>query len=66
MNPAREERLRFILMFTALFGVVLFLTRPDPTRAQAVFRLSLIAAGVAGLVWLRRRSGGRPPPGGPR
>ena len=56
MTPAREERLRFIFVFTALFGVVLFLTRPDPTRAQTIFRASLIAAGMAGLGWLHRRT----------
>jgi anaerobic C4-dicarboxylate transporter len=59
MNPVCAERLRFILMFTALFGVVLFLTRPDPTRAQTIFRAGLIAIGVAGLAWLHFRTADR-------
>ena len=56
MTPAREERLRFILIFTALFGVILFLTRPDPTRVQTIFRASLIVIGIAGLGWLSIRT----------
>ncbi len=56
MTPVREERLRFILIFTALFGVILFLTRPDPTRAQTIFRASLIAVGLAAVAWLHVRN----------
>lgn len=56
MKPIGEERLRFILIFTALFGVILFLTRPDPTRVQTLFRASLIAVGLAGVGWLHLRS----------
>lgn len=56
MSPAREERLRFILIFTALFGIVLFLTRPDPTRAQTLFRARVVAVGIAGLTWLHIRN----------
>lgn len=56
MSGAREDRLRFILVFVALYGCILFLIRPDPTRAQTVFRFALIATGIAGLAWLHVRT----------
>ena len=56
MNAARRNRLRFILLFVALYGCILFLIRPDPTRAQTIFRLALIVASVAGLAWMQVRA----------
>jgi hypothetical protein len=31
--------------------------RPDPTRAQTIFRFALIAIGTAGVIGLHRRGG---------
>jgi FtsH-binding integral membrane protein len=56
MNRAREDRLRFILIFVALYGCILFLIRPHPTRLQTVFRIALIGIGIAGVVWLHVRA----------
>lgn len=56
MSGARDDRLRFILIFVALYGCILFLIRPDPTRTQMAFRFALIAIGIAGLVWLHVRT----------
>jgi hypothetical protein len=55
MSPARENQLRFILVFVVLYGCILFLIRPDPTRAQTIFRFALIGTGTAGAVWLHVR-----------
>ena len=33
----------------------MFLIRPDPTRAQVLFRLAMMLTGVIGLLWLNRR-----------
>lgn len=55
MSGARADRLRFILIFVALYGCILFLIRPDPTRAQTAFRFALIGIGIAGLAWLHVR-----------
>lgn len=55
MSGAREDRLRFILIFVALYGCILFLVRPEPARAQTVFRIALIVIGVAGLAWMHWR-----------
>ena len=54
-TSSRRERLQVIFTFLVLFGGVLFLVRPDPARAQIVFRLAVMTAGVIGLVWLRGR-----------
>lgn len=56
MSGPREDRLRVILVFVALYGCILFLIRPDPTRAQAIYRFSLIGVGIVGLVWLQVRT----------
>lgn len=56
MSGAREDRLRFILIFVMLYGCILFLLRPEPTRAQTIFRFALIAIGIAGLVWMQVRT----------
>jgi hypothetical protein len=56
MKPIGEERLRFILIFTALYGVILFLTRPDPTRAQDHLPRQPDRRRLAGLGWLHLRS----------
>jgi FtsH-binding integral membrane protein len=53
MSGARQDRLRFILIFVALYGCILFLIRPDPTRAQTIFRFVLIAIGIGGLACIR-------------
>lgn len=50
MSLARENQLRFILIFVALYGCILFLIRPDPTRAQTIFRFALITIGIAGVI----------------
>ena len=55
MTAARRNQLRFALVFLALYGPILFLIRPDPTRAQTIFRLTLVGVGVLGLVWVRTR-----------
>lgn len=36
--PSPDDRLRFVLLFVALFGAILFLVRPEPARAQTAFR----------------------------
>lgn len=51
----RDIRLRFVFVFTGLFGCILFLLRPDPSPTQTVFRLTLIFVGVAGIAWMRFR-----------
>jgi hypothetical protein len=56
MSSGREDRLRFILVFVALYGCILFLIRPDPTRLQTIFRFALIGIGIAGVVWLHVRA----------
>ena len=55
MTENRRNQLRFVLVFVALYGLILFLIRPDPTRTQTIFRVVLIAAGVLGLLWVNRR-----------
>lgn len=55
MTVRRRNQLRFILVFVALYGLILFLIRPHPTRAQMIFRLVLIAVGVLGLAWMHTR-----------
>lgn len=59
MSDARETQLRFILVFVALYGCILFLIRPDPTRTQTIFRFALIAIGIGGVIGLHVR-GRRP------
>lgn len=56
MSGPREDRLRVVLAFVALYGCILFLIRPDPTRLQAIYRIALIATGIAGLVWMHLRT----------
>ena len=55
MTAAGRNQLRFVLIFIALYGLILFLIRPHATRAQTMFRLALIAVGVLGLLWVHRR-----------
>ena len=57
MTESRRNQLRFVLIFVALYGLILFLIRPDPTRAQPIFRLALVGVGVFGLVGVHRRTG---------
>jgi FtsH-binding integral membrane protein len=55
LTDTRRNQLRFVLVFVALYGLILFLIRPDPTRAQTIFRLTLVGVGVLGLVWVKKR-----------
>jgi hypothetical protein len=55
LTESRRNQLRFVLFFVALYGLILFLIRPDPTRGQAIFRLALVGVGVLGLVWVQMR-----------
>jgi Flp pilus assembly protein TadB len=55
MSGEREVRLRFILIFVALYGCILFLIRPHPTTTQTIFRFALIVIGIAGLAWMQLR-----------
>ena len=47
--------LALVFGFLAVLGGALFLVRPDPTRAQVLFRLAVILAGLAGPGVLRAR-----------
>jgi hypothetical protein len=55
LTDSRRNQLRFVLVFVALYGLILFLIRPDATRTQTIFRLTLVALGVFGLVWVQMR-----------
>jgi hypothetical protein len=55
LTDSRRNQLRFVLVFVALYGLILFLIRPDPTRAQTIFRLTLVGVGVLGPVWVHTR-----------
>jgi hypothetical protein len=50
-----RDSLRFIFAFLAVCGGMLFLVRPDPTTAQTVFRVALVATGAIGSAVLRSR-----------
>ena len=54
-----RDSLQLIFAFLAVFGLVLFLVRPEPNTAQTVFRLALAAIGGIGLAVMRgwRRGG---------
>jgi hypothetical protein len=57
--PTRRERLQVIFAFLLIFPGLMFITSPDPTRAQVLFRASTALAGLIGLAWLRiRKKGG--------
>jgi len=53
--PARRQRMQVICVFLVIFGAAMFLVSPGPTRAQTIFRLSLMLAGLGGLAWLNGR-----------
>jgi uncharacterized membrane protein len=55
VTERRGHQVQFVLVFIALYGLILFLIRPDATRAQTIFRVTLIAVGVVGLVGLHVR-----------
>jgi hypothetical protein len=55
LTDSRRNQLRFVLVFVALYGLILFLIRPDVTRTQTIFRVTLIGVGVLGLVWVQMR-----------
>lgn len=50
-----RDSLRFVFAFLAIFGGMLFLVRPEPTTAQTVFRIALVATGTIGLAVMQRR-----------
>lgn len=50
-----RDRLRFIFAFLIVFGAVLFLVRPEPTAAQTVFRIAIVAVGLIGLAVIQLR-----------
>jgi hypothetical protein len=50
-----KPNLAIVFGFLVVFGGALFLVRPDPTPAQGLFRLAVIAAGMAGLGVLHAR-----------
>lgn len=56
--PDRRQQLQVIFAFLVIFGAAMFVVSPGPTRAQIIFRVALIVAGVGGLAWLsgRRRA----------
>lgn len=54
-RPTRRDRLQVIFAFLVIFGAAMFLVSPGPTRAQIIFRLSIVLAGIAGLAWLNAR-----------
>jgi hypothetical protein len=53
--PTRRQQMQVICLFLVIFGAAMFLVSPDPTRAQIVFRLGLMLAGLGGLAWLNER-----------
>jgi drug/metabolite transporter (DMT)-like permease len=55
-EPGRRERLQVVFTFLVIFGGVMFVVRPDPTRAQTIFRVSLVVVGLIGLAWVSRGS----------
>ncbi|HYW12564.1 MAG TPA: hypothetical protein VE871_11435 [Longimicrobium sp.] len=58
--PTRRQRLQVVFTFLVFFGAVMFLVGPHPTRAQILFRVALILAGIAGMAWLNaKRAWGR-------
>ncbi len=57
-TPTRRERLQVIFAFLVFFGGMMFVVSPGPTRAQTVFRVSLVVVGLAGLTWVSSRERG--------
>jgi hypothetical protein len=57
--PTRSERLQVIFAFLLIFPGLMFITSPDPNRAQVLFRATTALVGLIGLAWLstRRRGG---------
>lgn len=53
-KPTRRERLQVIFAFLVFFGGMMFVVSPDPNRAQTVFRIATVLAGIIGLVWVSR------------
>lgn len=53
--PTRRQRLQVIFAFLVVFGGVMFLLSPQPTRAQTIFRIAVVLTGIAGLAWLNAR-----------
>ncbi len=54
-GPTRRERLQVIFAFLVFFGGMMFVVSPDPTRAQTIFRVSLVLVGLVGLAWVSTR-----------
>jgi preprotein translocase subunit YajC len=57
LTENRQNQLRFVLVFVVLYGLILFLIRPEATRAQTIFRLTLVGVGVLGMVGVQMRKG---------
>jgi len=55
VEPNREPQIAFVLVFVIVYAALLFVVRPNPTGGQVVFRVGMRAAGVIGLIVLRRR-----------
>lgn len=53
--PSRRERLQVIFAFLLVFPGLMFITSPDPNRAQVLFRASTALVGLIGLAWLSTR-----------
>lgn len=56
-KPTRRERLQVIFAFLVIFPALMFITSPDPNRAQVIFRASTAIVGLVGLAWLGLRRG---------
>ena len=51
----RRLQLQIIFAFMAIYAVLLFVFRPDPTRGQIIFRVLMAALGIGGFVTVSRR-----------
>lgn len=56
-NPNRRDRLQVVFTFLIFFGGAMFVVSPNPNRAQTIFRISVVAIGLIGLLWVNRRRG---------
>ena len=54
----RRLQLQIIFAFMAIYAGLLFVVRPDPTRGQVVFRLTMAAIGVVGFTVVSSRKHG--------
>lgn len=55
-SPAqRDLQLQIIFAFLVAWAVLLFVSRPEPSTFQLLFRAAVGATGVAGLLYVSRR-----------